>query len=258
MGAEVSGTRKAKGPLQGSNPRAGNEVLLLWAILGEGGGNEVSRSTLDNKGMLPNDDKAAREGLVARGLIRAERRTSRNEEGRSTNGYWLSVTDAGRGWAEENLAAVPAKSQAAAPTLQAWLKRLSIFLHERNITIAQFLGQQLGANREANRDTRITPPVPSYARPSPAREYGALRARIREAYLEVTGGRLNTRVLLSDLREKLKDIDRAPLDEALGRIHLEEGTTLSGLNNPQEITPIIREGGLEFKGEPMYVIWITK
>src|SRR5262249_37710921 len=151
-----------------------------------------------------------------------------------TSGYWLSVTEAGREWAGENLAAVPAKSQAAAPTLQAWLKRLSIFLHARNIPIAEFLGQQLGESREGNTDIGITLAVARHAHPSsPASDYQALRERIREAYLEVTGGRLNTRVLLSDLRERLKDIDRASLDEALRQIHLEEGTTLSGLNNPQ-------------------------
>jgi hypothetical protein len=85
-----------------------------------------------------------------------------------------------------------------------------------------------------------------------------VRTRVREAYLEIAGGRLNTRVLLSDLRQRLKDIDRATLDDALGRMHLEEGTTLSGLNNPQEITPTIRDAGLNFKGESMYVLWITK
>ena len=87
---------------------------------------------------------------------------------------------------------------------------------------------------------------------------GAAGMAVRQAYLEVTGGRLNTPALLTDLREKLKHIDRATLDEALKRMHLEEGTTLSGMNNPQEITPSIRDAGLSFKGEPMYVLWITK
>ena len=39
------------------------QVLLLWAILGQGG--EVSRSVLEKKGMLPGDDKAARDALAA-------------------------------------------------------------------------------------------------------------------------------------------------------------------------------------------------
>jgi hypothetical protein len=41
-------------------------------------------------------------------------------------------------------------------------------------------------------------------------------------------------------------------------MHLEAGTTLSGLDNPQEITQAVREAGLSFKGEPMYVLWIKR
>ena len=253
------GKPKAKERLQRSDPRAGKEVLLLWAIFGEGGGGDVSRSALNDKGMLPSDDKAARDGLKARGLIKVEKRTSRNQKGRSINGYWMSVTDTGLAWAEENLAAVPAKSQTAAPILQAWLARLSIFLHARSIPMTEFLEQHRGVNREHEPQQPVTPTVTSHPSPSPlARDYEVLRTGIRRAYLDITRAQLNTRVLLCDLRERLKDIDRASLDEALRRMHLEHGTTLSGLNNPQEITPAIREGALSFKGEPMYVLWITK
>jgi hypothetical protein len=248
----VSAKRKAKDRSQRLDLRAGKELLLLWAILGEGGGSDVSRSALNDKGMLPSDDKAARDGLEAKGLIKAEKRTSRSETGRSISGYWMSVTETGRTWAEDNLAAVPAKSQAAAPILQAWLRRLSIFLHARNISMTEFLERHHAENREPGTELAIAPVVPSHTRPSPlALDYDALRARVRQAYLELTGGRLNTRALLSDLRKRLNDIDRRSLDETLGRMHLEEGTTLSGLNNPQEITPAIRDGGLTFKGEPI-------
>jgi hypothetical protein len=89
-------------------------------------------------------------------------------------------------------------------------------------------------------------------------DYAAVRGRIRQAYLDVTGGRLNTRALLRDLRGKLHDIERGTLDEALRKMHLEEGTTLSGINNPREITQAIRDAGLNFKGEWMFVLWITK
>ena len=77
-----------------------------------------------------------------------------------------------------------------------------------------------------------------------------MRARIRNAYLELTGSRFNMRALLKDIRANLNDIDRATLDETLKTMHLEEGTTLSGLNNPQELTEAIRDAGLVFKGEP--------
>jgi hypothetical protein len=234
----VSEKGKAKERLQRSDPRAGKEVLLLWAILGEGGGNDVSRSALSDKGMLPSDDKAARVGLEARGLIKAEMRTFRNEKGRSIRGYWMSVTDAGKVWAQDNLAAVPAKAQAAAPILQAWLARLSIFLHGRNILVTEFLGQHLSVGR--------------------ARDDKALHARIRQAYLAVTGDRMNTRARLSDIRQKLDDIDRAVLDEALKRMQREQQASLYPLDNKTEITDADRNAAIYFGGEPRHILWIER
>ena len=249
----MSGKRKAKEKLQRSDPRAGNEVLLLWAILGEGGGNDVSRAALNDKGMLPSDDKKARDGLEARGLIKAEKRKSRNEKGRSISGYWMTVTEAGRAWAEENLAVVPAKSQAASPILQAWLARLSIFLHARNIPMTEFLGPHRGT------ELATKPAVPSRPSPSPlARDYDALRARIRHAYLELTGGRLNTRALLSNLRERLKDIERPAIDEALKRMQSEEEASLYQLDNQVEVTDADRAAAIYFGGEPRHILWIER
>jgi hypothetical protein len=252
-------SRKPKETSQGLDPRAGKEVLLLWAILGEGAGDEVSRSALDNKGMLPSGDKVAREALAARGLIKVEKRTSRNEKGRSTSGYWLSVTEAGRGWAEENLAAMPAKSQAAAPTLQAWLKRLSIFLHARNISIAEFLGLEPGTSRETHVDVEIVSPIPSQVPPSlHASEYETLRARIREAYLAVTGNRVNARARLCHVREKLSHIERGALDEALKRMQREQQASLYPLDNKSEITDADRNAAIHFGSEPRHLLWIER
>ena len=253
------GKRKAKERLQRSDPRADKEALLLWAIIGEGGTNDVSRSALNDKGMLPSDDKTARDGLKARGLIKVEKRTSRNEKGRSISGYWMTVTQTGWAWAEENLAAVPAKSQAAAPILQVWLARLSIFLHARNIAMTEFLGEQRGASREPKSEPAITPAVPFHPSPSPlARDYDAVRARIRQAYLELTGGRLNTRALLSDLRERLKDIDRPALDEALKQMQREEEASLYQLDNQVEVTDADRAAAIHFGGEPRHILWIER
>lgn len=49
----------------------------------------------------------------------------------------------------------------------------------------------------------------------------------RKIYLELAGGRLNARARLSDICEKLKDIDRATLGEALKRIQVEHEASLS-------------------------------
>ena len=89
-------------------------------------------------------------------------------------------------------------------------------------------------------------------------DYSALRGRIRQSYLEATGGHLNQRVFLNVLRDGLGDVDRSALDDALRKMHLEEGSHLSGSDNPPEITDAIRDASLDFKGERMFVLWITR
>ncbi len=219
----------------------------------------MSRSALDAKGMLPSDDKAARDGLAARGLIKVENRPSRNEKGRLVRGYWMSVTDAGRAWAEENLAAVPAKSQAAAPILQAWLKRLSVFLNMRDVRIAEFLGPQPGTSWKAHPEVGTTSAVTSHTRPSPpAGDYDTLRARIREAYLAVTGNRVNTRARLCHVREQLSDIERDALEETLKRMQREQQASLYPLDNKAEITDADRNAAIYFGSEPRHLLWIER
>jgi hypothetical protein len=115
---------------------------------------------------------------------------------------------------------------------------------------------------------RTTSPVPKIkagaprdgtaANPSEQPDYAVLCDRVRKAYLELTGGNLNKSVLLSDLREKLKGIDRPTLDAVLKRMHIEAGTSLRGLENPCDITPGIRDAEISFSGDPMHVLWITK
>jgi hypothetical protein len=214
-------------------------TLILWALLAR-----ENAAAFQNE-LKPEPEKADREALSAEGLIKWEKPGQR---------IWIEVTDKGWAWAGMNLdATLPKNSSAARQILQAWLARLKTFMDARGIVLADVLGPQHSTQVGAASEGAAGP------LPPPAQlDYPALRARIRQAYLAVTGGRLNTRALLSDLRSKLHDIERGTLDEALRKMHLEEGTTLSGLDNPREITPAIRGAGLNFKGEWMFVLWITK
>ena len=91
-----------------------------------------------------------------------------------------------------------------------------------------------------------------------ARDHTALRARIRQAYLELTGGRLNTRALLSDLRERLKDVERLTLDKALKQMQREEEASLYQLDNQVEVTDADRAAAIYFGGEPRHILWIER
>jgi DNA-binding MarR family transcriptional regulator len=222
--------QRAKDKITQAELSVRKQVLLLWAILGEGGGEDVPRSALEERGMLPSDDKPLRDALEARGLIKVVRRSPHRT-------IWITPTSRGLEWAEENLAAPPAASKLAAPILQAWLTRLSVYMSSRDIKLTSVLGPRA---------------------PEPSLDYDRLRVRIRQAYLKLTEGRMNIPVRLVNLREKLEDVDRLAFDDALKRMHLEPGITLSGFDNPQEITRADREAEINFKGTPMHVLWVTK
>jgi hypothetical protein len=248
-----------------SDPQGGKETLLLWAILGEGGGKDVSRAVLEYKGMLPGDDKKARDGLEARGLIAVEQRTTRNEQGKSVRGTWMTVTKDGLAWAEENLAVMPAKSQAATPILQAWLARLSILLQARNTSMSQFLEPHCYVATYESRESPVgvlhedSPAATFHPEPSPLNgDYDTLRARIRQAYLAITGNRVNTRARLHDIREKLHDIDPVTLEAALKRMQREQQATLYPLDNKAEITDADRNAAIYFGSEPRHILWIER
>ena len=201
------------------------QTLILWALLAKGGAGF-------QKDIRPEVKKPDREALVRAGLIGCEKR--------GQSGYWLEVTDKGWAWAADHLDAdLPKRSTAGGEVLRAWLTRLGAFMKARGFALADILAPQPTA-----------PPRPP--------DYANVRERIRKAYLEVAGGRLNTRALLSDVRDKLKDLDRATVDDALRKMHLEEGVALAGLSNPLEITPAVRDAGLDFKGLSMLALWITK
>ncbi len=201
--------------------------------------------------MLQSGDRASRDALEARGLIKVDKRGRYNT-------VWMTITATGLEWAEENLATTPAASKVAAPILQTWLTRISVYMSGQNIRLKSILG--LADDQTRGTETAAESPAPPEPGPTLVApfDYVALRARIRQAYLDLTGGRLNTRALLSDLREKLKDIDRPTLDEALKRMQREEEASLYQLDNRVEITDADRAAAIYFGIEPRHILWIER
>jgi hypothetical protein len=225
------GEKPKPGPPKTREQRAAEkQALAMWALLGTGGA--AYGGTLK-----PPIEKAERAGMLQAGLVEAEKR----ERG----ALWLTVTDKGWDWAERHLGdPLPDKTFGGALVLQVWLARLQAFLRMRDIRLAElFVAQQ-------------EPSKPGHGIAAPP-DHAELRERIRTAYLEVAGG-FNRRALLSDLRAKLGNIDRSIIDEALEKMHFEDGTMLMTLDNPQEITPVVRAAELKLRGEPMHILWITK
>jgi hypothetical protein len=199
-------------------------TLMLWALLAKPGGAGLQ------KDIRPEMKKADRDALVGEGLIASIAKS---------RPIMLEVTDKGWAWAGDHLdAELPKRSIYGAAILQAWLKQLKTFMTAKGFVLA---------------DVLATPATPERRDGS-----SALRERIRRSYLDATGGRLNQRVFLNELRDRLGDVDRSTLDEALRDLHLEDGAHLSGSDNPPEITSAIRDASLDFKGERMFVLWITR
>jgi hypothetical protein len=194
------------------------QTLILWALLAKPG------ATAPQKDFKPTVKKADRDALKAQGLV-AERKQGR--------GLWLEVTERGWAWASDHLdAELPTGSTAGAEILRGWLSRIKLFLDAKGFALADLLA----------------PVAPSAALPE----------RIRAAYLDCTGGALNQRLFLAKLRKKLPQVDRVALDDALRALHGHDGVQLSGTDNPRELSQADRAASLDYKGEAMFVIWITR
>jgi hypothetical protein len=223
---------------KGNRSTPEKQTLILWALLARD-----NAAGFQNE-LKPEPDKADREALEKAGLIKCERR------GRYRR-IWIEVTEKGWAWATDHLNDdLLAGSPAGSSILQAWLTRLKAYMQARNVALAEVVGPQ-----PARKDGSEGIAIGDVAR---AFDYDALRARIRQAYLAVTSNRINTRARPCDIREKLNDIDRAALDEALKRMQLEQQASLYPLDNKTEITDADRNAAIYFGVEPRHILWIER
>jgi hypothetical protein len=203
--------------------QAERQTLVLWALLANGGESF-------GKELKPEVDKLEREGLLKAGLIAVEKR--------KRGAYWLSVTDRGWRWAEDHLSdKLPDRSYAGTFILTAWLKHLQTFMRVSNTPLADIL---------VPRKNTI------------ASDYDDLSERIRTAYLAVTGGMFNKRALLSDVRKRLPNVDRATLDNALEVMQRDGDATLMQLDNRPDITPADEEAAIRIGQEARHILWISQ
>ncbi|MGC2221129.1 MAG: hypothetical protein WA624_01540 [Methylocella sp.] len=223
---------------KGNRSTPEKQTLILWALLARDDAASFQSE------LKPEPDKADREALEKAGLITCERK------GRYRR-IWIEVTEKGWAWATDHLNDdLPIGSPAGSSILQAWLTRLKAYMQARNVALAEVLGPQR-ARKDGSEGIAI-----GDATRAPG--YDTLRARIRQTYLAVTGGRINTRARLCDIREKLNDIDRAALDEALKSMQLEQQASLYPLDNKTEITDADRNAAIFFGVEPRHILWIER
>lgn len=193
-----------------------------------------------------------------RGPLEREGLVSTRRQGR---GNVIEATD--KGWSEagQRLAdLLPEDAEGAGAVLRAWLGRFGAFLARQDKALADLMATAPLASDETAR------PAPAVDAPHPGVEHKglppeagtALHGRIRAAYLVVTGGQLNVRALLKDLRPHLADVPRATLDAALIALQREGRAVLHRLDNGAALTAADRDAALTIAGEPRHILWISK
>jgi hypothetical protein len=209
------------------------QTLILWALLGKGGASL-------QKDIKPEIKKPDRDALVRAGLIAVGKR--------ARQGFPIEATERGWAWAAGHLGAdLPKRSTAGTAVLQAWLTRLAAFMNARDYSLADILGPQRSTPAQPHEDT-VGPTISDHA---------SLRERIRTAYRDAAGG-FNRRALLRDIRTRLRDVDRATLDEALKRMQRNGDAALMQFDNKLEITDADRAAALQIGQEPRHILWIER
>jgi hypothetical protein len=211
---------------------AERRTLILWALLAR-----ENAAGFQNE-LKPEPAKDDRVSLETDGLIKSEKRKN--------NRIWIEVTERGWDWAGSNLgAALPTQSSAGSQILQAWLIKLKRYMEIENCALAEILNPRDASKMKGDA-------VPTMV------NQAAVRKRVRDAYLTISGGRLNTRVLLRELRAKLPDIDRSTIDGALVQMQSDQEASLYQLDNRSEITVADRSAALYFGNEPRHILWIER
>ncbi len=213
------------------------QALIVWALLARGGSSF-------QKDLMPEPKPKDRDPLVRARLISVEKRN---------RAIFLNVEEEGWSWAADHMdAELSTRSTAGSFVLRDLLARLAVFAKLRNIPLAEILSAAPPPSTAGDVLHIEPPPVPPLPQPADLRE------RIRAAFLKLTGGALNTRVRLADLRVLLSDLDRATQDKAILAIAGETDADLLQLDNRIDITDADREAALYVGAEPRHLLWISK
>jgi hypothetical protein len=198
------------------------QTLFLWALVAEGG-------AAAQKDIKPDVAKPDRDGLVRLGLLQTRLGARR--------AVHVELSDRGWAWLAANTgAALPKQGNAGTLVLARLLARLGAYLAARDTSLAEFISAA---------------PIPSAPAPPD------LATRLREAYLDASGGAANRQVRLADLRARLADVPRADLDAALLRLQGEGGGLLP-LDDPRQITAADRAAELLVGGRPRHLLWLDR
>jgi hypothetical protein len=203
------------------------ELLFLWRLAVAGGGDWL-------KDTKPDPQAPARKRLEANGVIEQEKRKPPSG-GRAAS--FVSLTDKGWGWLGDHLDAdLRTRTPAGTEVLHRLLLRLKTFIEQQQLSLGDLI------------------------QPSKSEEpVGAdnLEDLVTKTYLSLSGGQMNVRVRIADLRHVLASIPRPRLDQALLGMASSGKASLYRLDNPTEILAEDRDAVLHTpSGEERHIVYL--
>lgn len=190
------------------NPK---QALFLWKLMT--GETPEEREPKQSK-TRPELSTKERQGLVEHGFIEVEQRKSKSPKTkRTTSAGFIVVTDQAWAWAAEavDVEIMKSSSSVGAEALQGLLRRLLPYLQQQDIPLAALFATVPEASGEPAETRRVD----SGDRDDGLEERAPLSERVESACLSLGGGVRQTRVRLSDLRQRLSTVRRDLLDETL-------------------------------------------
>jgi hypothetical protein len=202
------------------------QTMYLWSLLVNGGGGLM-------KDVHVKLSAEQRKGMVAGKLIEQEVRN---------RAFYHSLSEAGWRWIGEHMDAPLPPRANAIPILQGLLIRLDRYMKATGTPLSAIMTAAAGSDLE-----------PSDRLPA---EHEGLAEGIRNAYLRLSGGQLNVRVRIAELRRALAHADRATLDAELRELQRQDVLALYSIDDPLDITADDTAAAVDVAGAKRHIVYL--
>jgi hypothetical protein len=233
------------------------QLLFLWHLAASGG-----TAFLKDLGKTA-IDASERKEIVSSGLLEEIKEKIRPPQGRSQSLIKLTLTDSG--WlclSERMESPVFLRSSSTGEVLQKLLRCLSAYVKDEGLSLGSlFLAQfQKAQEMEPEAETGIPMPQGGLADRTAPLALAPLPPLTAQALLERLKGLAQTLmvadsyILISSLREELKEYRPEELDQALRDLQTDGALVLYNFDDPGKITPSVAKGALTVAGQTRHYL----
>lgn len=161
-----------------------------------------------------------------------------------------AATETGWAWVTDHIAEPFTTNVQLRDAWNPLVAKLAAYLEARGESLATVL------NPGGDAADEDPPPEPSRTSAPKESEPFDGRSLLRTAYLELSGGRPQRRVLIADLRRAVGGrLDRAAFDEALAALAHERRVSVFPEDDRAALRPEDREGAFVQSGVPMHIVY---